>query len=273
MDEISLQNIFIYPIKSLGAVELSECELDERGLKYDRRFMLVDEHSRYITQREFPRLSLIRTAIRNSQIEIENQHSEKLFVPLELSGNDLRKATIWNHECNVLNAGREADDFFSDAISSKCSLVYMPSASQRRVNPAYVSQYTITAFTDGYPILLMGTASLEDLNSRMEKPIGMERFRPALVAKTTRPSDEDYWADFKIGELNFHGVKLCSRCVITTVDQKTGTTGKEPLKTLATYRKRDHHIYFGQNVVHENKTGTLRVGNKITVVRRAEPVV
>jgi len=268
-----LQNIFIYPIKSLGAVELAEGELDERGLKNDRRFMLVDEHSRFITQREFPQLSLIKTSLKNSQIELINQSHEKLLVPLEVEGGEMRKAIIWADECEVLHVSKEADQFFSEAIASKCSLVYMPHASNRRVNPSYVPEYSITGFTDGYPILLIGTASLDDLNLRLETSIAMNRFRPALVVKTSEAFDEDYWADFSIDDLKFRGVKLCSRCVIATIDQHTGEAGKEPLKTLATFRKRNNNVYFGQNVVHESASGKLRVGDKVAVTRRAEPVV
>ena len=141
----------------------------------------------------------------------------------------------------------------------------MPAGSHRQVDPLYAScAQDITSFSDGYPILLIGQPALTQLNTKLSEPLPMNRFRPSIVFTGGEPHYEDMIKRFRINEVNFSGVKLCGRCTVTTTDQDTGTRGKEPLKTLATYRSINNKICFGQNVIAHD-TGHINVGDEILV--------
>ena len=129
----------------------------------------------------------------------------------------------------------------------------MPENLHRQVDTKYASKGDITSFSDGYPFLIIGQESLNLLNSKLEKPLPINRFRPNLVFNGGQPHDEDRWKQFSINDITFYGVKPCSRCVVTTVDQETGSAGTEPLRTLTTYRKFDHKVNFGMNLLHKGK--------------------
>jgi len=182
--------------------------------------------------------------------------------------------SIWDSEhVLAVRVSDEADRWFSDALGKPCHLVYMPEATHRTVDPAYARPTDAVSFADGYPYLLIGQASLDDLNQRLPDPIGMERFRPNIVVEGSLPYEEDSWQQFSVGELDFSGVKPCARCVLTTIDPATGERGPEPLRTLTTYRQYKHKILFGQNVLltDVNATGTLRVGDTVAVLNRVDP--
>jgi uncharacterized protein YcbX len=141
----------------------------------------------------------------------------------------------------------------------------MPDQTQRLIDVTYANNNEITSFSDGYPLLLIGQASLEDLNNRLAEPVAMNRFRPNIVFTGGTAFQEDNMKAFEISGINFYGVKPCARCVITTIDQSTGLKGKEPLKTLSTYRSRNNNIYFGQNLLY-NGTGSLKIGDRINLL-------
>jgi uncharacterized protein YcbX len=126
------------------------------------------------------------------------------------------------------------------------------------------------SFADGYPVLVIGQSSLDDLNTRLSEPVSMIRFRPNLVFEGGLPYDEDQWYEFTVGNLTFYGVKPCARCILTTVDPEKGEiAGKEPIRTLSTYRKRNNKIFFGQNLM-TNQTGTIKIGDEISVLSRKQ---
>ena len=141
----------------------------------------------------------------------------------------------------------------------------MPDESFRRVSPKYSSNNEIVSFADAYPFLIIGQQSLNDLNSRLEEKVPMNRFRPNFVFDGGEPFDEDKWKKFKIGDIIFEAVKPCSRCVTTTINQETGEMKQEPLKTLSQYRTKDNNVYFGQNLIH-NKAGKVAVGDSIEIL-------
>ncbi len=172
---------------------------------------------------------------------------------------------IWGDRCEAQDGGEEAAAWFTGCLGFPARLVYMPESTFRRANPGYVAARRRVSFADAYPLLLIGSSSLVDLNQRMETALPMNRFRPNLVVSGSTPFDEDRWKQFRIGAVEFAVVKPCDRCVTTTIDQQTGVAGKEPLRTLATFRKWNGQVYFGQNVVHR-QAGVLRVGQAVTVV-------
>ncbi len=148
----------------------------------------------------------------------------------------------------------------------QCRLVYMPDATNRRVDKAYASYDEITSFSDAYPISLIGQLSLDDLNTRLQEPVPINRFRPNIVFTGGEPFEEDTMEEFSINDIKFSGVKLCARCVVTTINQDDGEKGNEPLKTLATYRMRNNKIYFGHNLLHKG-SGVISVGDELEIIK------
>ncbi len=259
----TLSEINIYPIKSLAGISLQTSEVEERGLKYDRRWVLVDGTNTFFTQRDFPEMALIKVEIDNDGLHLHHKRKniESLKVPFDFdhSGND--KVVIWDDSVVGEFYNQAIDDWFSDILGIKCHLVKMPESTKRPVDNTYAKN-KIVSFADGYPFLIIGQSSLDDLNSKIEKPLPMNRFRPNLVFTGGKPFEEDNWKKFKIGSVRFHAVKPCARCVITTTDQETAERGHEPLLSLSKYRKIDGKVMFGMNLVSSN-TGVISVGDKI----------
>jgi uncharacterized protein len=268
---MNLSEINIYPIKSLKGISLNEAKVESRGLEFDRRWMLVNEKNKFLTQREFPKMATLAVQIKNDGLSVSDNGNE-ITVSFRTESNETANVKIWSNFCRAQVYEREINDWFSDVLQTNCRLVLMPENTQRKVNYFYAVHKTDTvSFADAYPFLLIGESSLEDLNSRLEKKIPMNRFRPNFVFNNSEPFAEDKWKKIKIGNTVFHLVKPCARCVITTIDQSTGIPdGKEPLKTLASYRipKRSikKKILFGQNLIVENVGEVLRVGDELEVL-------
>jgi uncharacterized protein len=265
-----LTEIRIYPIKSLGGISLSEAVVEPKGFRYDRRWMLVKPDGKFMTQRENTVMALVEVELTDSHLRVFHRHrlEDVLEIPLDGTTDEQLTAYVWDNQAvDSLVVSQEADDWFSKLVGFSCRLVYMPDNSRRPVDPKYAQPDDVVSFADGYPYLVISMASLDELNRRMEEPLEMIRFRPNLVVEGAEPYDEDTWYQFQIGELTFYGVKPCARCVLTTIDPETAQKGKEPLKTLATYRKMGSKILFGQNVLAET-LGTLHVGQPVTVLER-----
>jgi uncharacterized protein YcbX len=171
---------------------------------------------------------------------------------------------IWKDRCPAIACGDEAEDWFTRFLGVKCRLVFLPDDTIRPINAQYVINEHSLSFADGFPFLLISEASLLELNSRLHKPISMNRFRPNLVVKGCEAYAEDGWSKIRIGDIQFQDAKSCTRCVVTTVDQTSGIKGKEPLFTLSRYRQSGEGVLFGQNLIHEN-LGMLEVGQRIEV--------
>jgi uncharacterized protein len=268
-----IEHIFVYPVKSLGGIELAESDLTKFGLANDRRFMLIDENSRFVSQREFPRLALFKTSIDQGVLRIAAPAAlglDPLMVSLNPENKDTLRATVWSDECAVSEVGEEASSFFSIALGMKVRFVYLPDGSTRPVDPRYGAASDNTSLSDGYPILLVGTKSLEELNFRLaekgEPAIGWDRFRPNVVVRTKDSFEEDSWVEFSIGGVLFKGVKPCSRCIMTTINQSTGEQGKEPLRTLSEFRKFENKVNFGLNVIAGAVSGRIKVGDPVELV-------
>jgi uncharacterized protein YcbX len=256
---LTLSEIFIYPIKSLGGISVDSAIAEKRGLKYDRRFLLVDENNIFMTQRDFPQLALLKLSTNDAGFKVLNTiDGSHILIPFESDSKDNVHVTIWDDRCNAVKIGQDFDVWFSNAINKKCSLVYMPDDEKRIVEKKYISEEHIVSFSDAYPFLIIGQSSLDDLNERLDKPIPMNRFRTNFVFTGGKPFEEDNWKDFKIGTAEFKAVKPCARCVITTTDQTTAQRTVEPLKTLSEYRSINNKVMFGMNLVC-NKSGAISV--------------
>ncbi|WP_234735278.1 MOSC domain-containing protein [Tellurirhabdus bombi] len=267
-----LKEIRIYPIKSLGGIALSEAIVEERGFRYDRRWMLVTPEGKFLTQRTIFPMSLIDVALTDSSLRVwhRNEPANALEVPLDLMTTEILSVTVWDDTilANVVSA--EADQWFSHVLGFPCRLVRMPETTHRTADQDYAQPGDVVSFADGYPYLMIGASSLEELNRRIPEELSMTRFRPNLIIEGSQPHEEDTWSRFSIGDIAFRGVKPCARCVLTTIDPATGEKGKEPLKTLATYRRANGKIYFGENCIAD-VTGVLRVGDVINITEYKEP--
>jgi uncharacterized protein len=260
--------LYIYPVKSLGGIALQEARLEARGLALDRRWMLVDAANNFMSQREIPAMALLTVGLEKEGLLITHTTSgRQLLVPYIPATNNFMQVTVWEDTCLAQQVSPYADEWFSDLLHCPCKLVYMPDHSTRLVEEKYAIAADITSFSDGYPNLLIGQASLDDLNNKLAEPITMQRFRPNIVFTGGMPFEEDYLAHFTINDISFYGVKRCARCVVTTINPDTAEKGKEPLRTLASYRQEDNKIYFGQNLLHKG-VGSIHVGDELKVLQR-----
>jgi uncharacterized protein YcbX len=253
---LKLSEIWIYPVKSLGGIRLKTARVLEKGLQHDRRWMLVDREGKFLTQRVYPEMALFKLSINDHQLSVT--HSKKQSVhTISLQphlGNEQHRVTIWDDVVSAFEVSADSSSWFSQMLGIPCKLVFFPEENERKVDPRYATADENVSLADGYPFLIIGEASLADLNSKLQKPLPMNRFRPNFVFSGGNPYEEDRWKQFSIGSNRFIGVKPCSRCVLTTVDQETAEKSDEPLRTLATYRKRENKIYFGQNVLAVDHT-------------------
>lgn len=268
MGNYKLSEIYIYPVKSLGGISVSSAEVTDRGLKHDRRCMLVDKDNKFFTQRLVKRMALLQTDITAESLIVFNktQPDERIEVPFIPEDNRKEKAVVWDDTVDVLTYEKEINDWFSEQLKFNCKLVYMPDETGRKVDTNYAKNNEVTSFADGYPFLIIGQESLNLLNSKLEIPLPMNRFRPNFVFTGGKPHDEDTWKEFKINEIIFKPVKPCARCVITTVNQETAEQGVEPLKTLSTYRRADNNkVLFGMNLLHEGR-GVVGVGELLEIL-------
>jgi uncharacterized protein YcbX len=259
---IRLTGLIVYPIKAARGIALDASEVDDFGLRYDRRWMVVNLSGEFLSQRTHPRLALIVPFIDGAILRVTAPGMPSLELSLQPQDTVRSRVTVWRDTCGATWLGEPAGDWFSEFLGSPCSLVHMPERVVRPADPTYAPPGTRVSFADGYPFLLASEASLADLNQRLPKPLPMNRFRPNLVIAGAGPYAEDGWRDIQVGDLPMQVVKPCGRCVVTTTDQRTGDRGTEPLRTLATYRKRDGEVMFGQNLVH-HRPGRLRVGDPI----------
>jgi uncharacterized protein len=249
MNKRIVSEIWIYPIKSLGGIRLTSAKVFEKGLEHDRRWMLVNENDQFMTQRDVHKLSLFKQSITNSEVIVRfDAHS--IQIPFGHSVIDKPIQTkVWDDAVTVFEVSKLNSEWFSDHLNVKCKLTAFPETGTRPVHPDYKLKDEHVSLADAYPLLIIGQASLDDLNSRLEEPVPMNRFRPNLVFTGGEPYEEETWRDFTVGKNRFVGVKPCARCIVTTINQATGEKGREPLLTLSKYRKVGEKILFGQNVI------------------------
>ncbi len=260
--EMKVGALYCYPIKSCGGIALQQTEIGPRGLRYDREWMIVDWDGKAMTQRQHPRLCLIGTAITDDVLEISAPGMPTLRLFIEDNGPRKTPVIVWNDVCLAWDQGMHAAAWFSDFLDTDCWLVRMP---RDHVRPSRAGDGSQVGFADGHGLLVISDASLEDLNARLETPLPMDRFRPNIVVSGCDPYVEDGWNEIRVAGAHLSGANRCIRCVITTTDQLTGERGKEPLKTLAGYRKTPEGVVFGKNF-NIRYGGALQVGDVIEII-------
>jgi uncharacterized protein YcbX len=267
---LTVSELFIYPIKSLGGISISIAKISDRGFDLDRRWMLVDENNRFLTQREVPSMALLQVELAPEGLIVYHKQNPGAIIniPVLPAAKEEVVVEIFEDNCTAIFVGKIADEWFSQMLSVRCRLVYMPDSTKRLVDKNYAHDSELTSFADGYPILIIGQSSLDDLNKRLEEPLPINRFRPNIVFTGGGPYEEDMMMHFTINSVNFFGVKLCARCTIPNVNQNDASKSAEPLRTLASYRQKNNKVYFGQNLLHRG-TGSIHVGDTIEIIERA----
>jgi hypothetical protein len=264
---MNVQDLYIYPVKSLGGIRLETAQVLQRGFRFDRRWMLVDENGKFITQRVEHQLALLATEITENTLRIYDKRSpeNKLDIHFEQHLTSNINVSVWHDSVEANHVSEEIDEWFSRTLNKPCKLVFMRENSLRPVTEADSFSDVHVSFADAFPYMLISQASLDDLNNRLLVPVPMNRFRPNLVISGTEAFEEDTWSEIKIGEVHFKVVKPCARCILTTVDQETGIKGNEPLQTLSRFRKADNKVLFGLNLVALNE-GVIKVNDAVEVI-------
>ena len=194
-----LSSLHIYPIKATRGIDLTEAGVEPRGLAHDRRWMLVDDKGTFLSQREHARLALVRAHVEPGGLAVEAPAMPRLMVPVPEQGEPRLPVRIWKDDVFAALAEGAAHAWFSRYLGSPCRLVYMDEAGVRPLDPHYAPDGGMVSFADGYPLLLMAEASLADLNTRLDTPVPMTRFRPNVVVTGSEAYDEDQWRQVRIG--------------------------------------------------------------------------
>lgn len=266
MLNICLSSIYIFPVKSMKGHSLNSARVEKMGLENDRRLMMVDQHNKFLTQRDHPRIALITPYVNTDGLTLSAPGMKKITVPLSSTGERL-SVEIWNSkDVNSIDQGEEVFNWLSEFLKIPARLVQLDPAFQRKIDQVYaLHDDDQVSFADGYPLLITSQASLDDLNSKLINPVPMDRFRPNIVVDGCDPFQEDTWRRIRIGKAEFSLVKPCARCNVPGIDQETALSSKEPIKTLSTYRKFNNKVMFGVNIIPIT-TGVISVGDKVEIV-------
>lgn len=253
-----IAELWRYPIKGAAGLSEQKVELRARGLAYDRRWMVVDEKGVFCSQRNLPELGRIQVAIEDDALVID----QELRVPLREEGGQAHSVKVWKDTVQAVRVGPRADAWFSARLGKKLSLVRMNAQSLR-----HTPQGSPVSFADGYPILICNSSSLRDLRERIgEEQLQMRAFRPNLVIEGARPWAEDQWKSLQVGSLTLRVVRLCMRCKVTTLDPDDPNQihpNREPLRTLATFRRSEKGVSFGVNAQLRGEPGVLELGHGV----------
>ncbi len=275
---MKLNSIFIYPIKSLSGIELTAAEMQIQGLQYDRRWMLIDEKGKFLTQRNDAQMALIKTAISKESLLVKKEGFGTISIPLHearsghVSGNEnapLEPIKVWNDLTEATDTGRETAEWFSDLLGRKCRLMRISAKAVRKNTLPHRNDEKQVSFADSQPILIVNEASLKELNTRLETPILMERFRANFVVDSSVAYEEDDWKTFRVSGLNFKITKACGRCNVINIDQQTAIANKEVFDTLATYRFFKKNVNFGMRAkwlpTGEEQSTFVQIGDEVTL--------
>ena len=268
MAELVLAGITVYPLKSGAGIDLDAGDVEPCGLRGDRRWMVIDAGGVCVTARERPQLVRMHTRITSVGLRLEMDGREPLGVRYPGAGSRAARVWIWGQACSALDAGDSAARWLSGAIDKPVRLVAMDARFKRRPDPDCTLAHDEVSFADGYPVLAIGRSSLDDLNTRTPAPVSIRRFRPNLVIGGAAPYAEDEWRRIRIGSVEFEGVENCERCELPTVDPDTGIADRrrEPMRTLARYRRRaTGGVFLGQNLVPRS-AGTITRGERVVVL-------
>jgi uncharacterized protein YcbX len=276
-----LTELNLYPIKSCAGISLRKATVTAIGLMsehiHDREWMVVDSDGNFLTQREHPSMARIIPRLKNDALELQASGMARLEIPLSLPNPHnapTLKVSVWDDTLQAYDCGEATATWFSQAIGSPCRLVRFHPYATRLANRKWTGVHRVqTLFADGFPMLIISEASLEDLNRKLvaqgRSPLPMNRFRPNFVIAGTAAFEEDLATSIQIGDTRLQPVKPCPRCPIPAIDQATGISGPDPLDILQSYRANpivDGGITFGMNMILlEGGNTVLEVGQEVVV--------
>lgn len=263
-----ISELAVYPLKSARQLRQDFLEFDAQGPRHDRRWMLVDAAGKFVTQRTHPRMSLLSAVVEGEALRLAAPGLADFLAVRE--GEEALDVQVWEDRVQAWRVSAAADAWCSDFLGMPVSLVLMPPAARRVVSPQHAGPGHYTAFSDGFPLLLVTQSSLDALNAKLSAAVDWRRFRPnVVVAGGMAAHAEDGWRRLRVGEIELAVVKPCSRCVIPSIDPETAVKNSQILTVLRGYRARaDGKTYFGQNVVitHCPDNARLRVGDVVEVL-------
>ncbi|MBK8621961.1 MAG: MOSC domain-containing protein [Saprospiraceae bacterium] len=254
--------LYIYPVKSLGGSYKTTWKATPSGFEYDRTWMLIDKNNRFITQREFPQLSTFSSDISEGQVHVF-KGEEKFFWETNRKEIKQLQTKVWDDIAYVQEVDKGVDRFFSDLLGAHVRLVKQSQKDERQHFDVKLNKNIPVSLADGYPYLCIGSRSMDILNSKLEFPVSIDRFRPNIVLETITAHEEDDYGKIIIGEVPFLNMKPCARCMVVNINQQTSKSEKEPLATLNAYRKTNNKIFFGTNLMCTEE-GYISVGEKCT---------
>ena len=274
---VRLASMHVYPLKAGRAVDVDESQVDPWGLAGDRRWLLVDEAGRFVSQREEPTLALVTVRYTGGcdtiAVSAAGHLALSVAAPSGNGGAEMLRVTVWDSAVRAAAAGGQADSWFSGYLGHAVRLVYLDDPTRRAVDQQYGAAGDVVSFADGYPLLLTSTSSLDALGDWLvesgDEPVPMNRFRPSVVVTGADPWAEDGWRRVRIGAVSFRVAKPCGRCVVTTIDQATAERGRQPLMMLGRRRKFGQELVFGQNLIPDGP-GRIHVGDPVEILERAE---
>ena len=274
-NHLVVDSLHVYPLKGAAGFSPQSWPVDERGLRHDRRFMVVDADGVFISQRTYPRMALIRGEIAGDGLRISTAGG-MIDVPFPLTNAPTLRATVWDDCFDVRIADPNASRMLSEVLHAPAQLVWMPDDCERLTSIKRGEPRRHVSFADAAPLLLTTTAALEELNTRLQRSgssaIPMDRFRPNVVVRGATAGADDHWRTLRIGNAAFRVSNACKRCKVITIDQSTGEfAGNDPLTTLATYRAEGPSVTFGQHLMAE-ASGSISVGDAVAIDARHEPL-
>jgi uncharacterized protein YcbX len=268
MAPYTITNLFIYPVKGLKGIEVDQVIFREAGLQYDRRWMIVDsETNRFISQRTHPFMSLMTCSIDDQKLTIYIENDSVSF-DLDLSiENEMINVTVWSDTVPAYEVDKSVSYWLGKRLGLDCKLVKISDdKSRRKYYGEEKKKFTHVSFADGYPALIIGTASIKEINQRCPVKINLDRFRPNIVVETEIPHEEDVWSVISTENVTMEIIKPCVRCQVINIDQDTSASSLEPTKTLAQYRLTKDGIIFGANTICLS-SGTLKKGDLISKLK------
>ena len=274
-NHLVVDSLHVYPLKGAAGFSPQSWPVDERGLRHDRRFMVVDADGVFISQRTYPRMALIRGEIAGDGLRISTAGG-MIDVPFPLTNAPTLRATVWDDCFDVRIADPNASRMLSEVLHAPAQVVWMPDDCERLTSIKRGEPRRHVSFADAAPLLLTTTAALEELNTRLQRSgssaIPMDRFRPNVVVRGATAGADDHWRTLRIGNAAFRVSNACKRCKVITIDQSTGEfAGNDPLTTLATYRAEGPSVTFGQHLMAE-ASGSISVGDAVAIDARHEPL-
>ena len=261
MNDLRLNSLYVYPVKSARGLSVMSAEVTERGLRNDRRWLVCDDEGSVLTQRQLPILARLQVSFgKNLALTFFDSQIKMPLLPGEV---EYIKVEVWCDQCNAWSMGSKAKKWLSKVLGIDSQLVYMPDETYRPVDHGLYSE--ANSFADAYPFLIISLSSLNALNKRLDAPVSINRFRPNIVIEDCEEFAEDGWKVLRIGDVQFELVKACARCAVPGIDQTSGKRTKGVLEELSKFRRWDGHIWFGKNALARS-VGEIRIGETVEIL-------